>query len=208
MQLILVRHALPERVDPPRAGPGPDGDTGAHADPDLTAVGRAQAARLVDAVAGEPVDALYTSTMRRAVRTAQPLADARGLTPTARPGLREYDAERSVYVPIGEMAAADPDTFARMRAGYLPADVDVATFTARVRGALEEIVAAHPGRATAVVVAHAGVVNAYLAAVLGIDRPLPFPLDYVGVTRIVCARDGLRRPRTVNEIAHVADLLD
>lgn len=204
MQLILVRHALPERVD----GPGPDGPDGpVRADPGLTADGHAQADRLVRALAGEPVDALYTSTMRRAVQTAAPLAAARGLSPVARPDLREFDAERSAYVPIGEMARADPDTFARMRAGYLPGHVDAAAFTGRVHTALEEIVAAHPGRATAVVVAHAGVVNSYLAAVLGIDRSLPFPLDYVGITRLVCARDGMRKPRTVNEIAHVADLL-
>lgn len=200
MQLILVRHALPERVDP-------TGD-GGHADPGLTAHGRAQAARLVDALAGEPVDALYTSTMRRAVQTAAPLAGARGLTPVTCADLREYDAERSQYVPIGQMAEADPDTYARMRAGHLPAHVDAGAFTARVRDAVERVVLAHPGRSSAVVVAHAGVLNAYLAAVLGIERPLPFPLDYVGITRLVCARDGLRKPRTVNEIAHVADLLD
>ena len=34
-----------------------------------------------------------------------------------------------------------------------------------------------------------------------------FPLDYAGITRVVAARDGRRSVRTVNEIAHVADLL-
>ena len=60
MQLILIRHALPERVA--------HGD-GTHADPGLTPEGHTQAGRLVGALAGEPVDALYTSTMRRAVET-------------------------------------------------------------------------------------------------------------------------------------------
>lgn len=198
MQLILVRHALPERVA--------HGD-GTHADPGLTPAGRAQAARLVDALAGEPVDALYTSTMRRAVETAAPLAAERGLTPVTRSGLREYDAERSEYVPIAEMARADPATWERMRAGHLPEHVDTGAFVARVQAAVEEIVAAHPGRSIAVVVAHAGVVNAYLATILGTDRTLPFPLDYTGVSRVVCARDGMRKARTVNELSHVADLL-
>ena len=80
-------------------------------------------------------------------------------------------------------------------------------FTARVTGALERVVAAHEGRATAVVVAHAGVINTWLAHLLGIARPLAFPLDYAGITRVVAARDGRRSVRTVNEIAHVADLL-
>ena len=34
-----------------------------------------------------------------------------------------------------------------------------------------------------------------------------FPLDYAGITRVLAARDGRRSVRTVNEIAHVADLL-
>lgn len=198
MQLILVRHALPEQVEH---------DDGTHADPGLTPQGREQALRLVDALAADPVDALYTSTMRRAVETAAPLAGARGIVPVTRADLREYDAERSEYVPVAAMARADPAAWERMRAGYLPDHVDGEAFAARVRAAVEEIVDAHPGRSTAVVVAHAGVVNSYLAAILGVDRPLPFPLDYTGVSRVVCARDGLRKARSVNETAHVSGLL-
>ncbi|ALE74016.1 phosphoglycerate mutase [Pseudonocardia sp. EC080610-09] len=198
MQLVLVRHALPERVEHA---------DGSHADPGLTADGHAQAERLVRALAGERVDALHTSTMRRAVQTAAPLATERGLEPVTHADLREYDAERSEYVPIGQMAQADPAAWERMRAGYLPEHVDAAAFTERVHRCVEGIVAAHPGRSTAVVVAHAGVLNAYLAAILGVDRTLPFPLDYTGVSRVVCARDGMRKPWTVNEIAHVSDLL-
>jgi hypothetical protein len=52
------------------------------------------------------------------------------------------------------------------------------------------------------------VINIYLAHVLGITLSLPFPLDYTGVTRIVAGRDGLRKVRTVNEVAHVRDLLE
>jgi probable phosphoglycerate mutase len=58
-----------------------------------------------------------------------------------------------------------------------------------------------------VVVAHAGVMNTWLAHLLRLDRPLTFPLDYTGITRILAGRDGRRVVRTVNEIAHVGDLL-
>jgi broad specificity phosphatase PhoE len=61
------------------------------------------------------------------------------------------------------MAKLDPAAWDRIRAGLLPAYVDVPAFTARVVGALDEVVAAHEGRATAVVVAHAGVINTWLA---------------------------------------------
>ena len=200
MQLVLVRHALPELVQA----------TSGRADPPLTPHGRAQAARLVAAV-GADVDGgvagLYTSPMARARGTAAPLAAALGVLPTVVEDLREYDAEVAHYVPVHEMAQLDPGAWDRIRSGLLPAYVDVPAFTARVTDALERVVAAHDGRATAVVVAHAGVINTWLAHLLGLARPLVFPLDYAGVTRVIAARDGRRSVRTVNEIAHVADLL-
>lgn len=196
MQLVLVRHALPERVDP---GNG-------IADPALTEQGRRQAARLVEAV-GADVEGLYCSPLRRARDTAAPLAAALGCTPEIVDDLREYDADADHYVPVHEMARVDPAGWERIVAGLLPVGVDVPAFTARIDAALERIVTAHPGRATVVVVAHAGVVNTWLAHLLGIDRPLAFPLDYAGVTRVAAGRDGRRSVRTVNEIAHVTDLL-
>lgn len=196
MQLILVRHALPERVE---SGNGV-------ADPGLTEQGERQAARLVEAV-GTGVEGLYSSPLRRARATAAPLAAALGREPDLVADLREYDSDADHYVPVHEMARVDPAGWDRIVAGLLPVGVDVAAFTARVGAALEGIVAAHPGRGTVVVVAHAGVVNTWLAHLLGIDRPLAFPLDYTGLTRVVAGRDGRRAVRTVNEIAHVADLL-
>jgi 2,3-bisphosphoglycerate-dependent phosphoglycerate mutase len=196
VQLVLVRHALPELVQ---------GAAG-KADPPLTGHGRAQAARLVAGI-GSDVAGLYTSPMARARATAAPVAAALGVTPTVVDDLREYDAEVAHYVPVHEMAQLDPATWDRIRAGLLPDYVDVPAFTARVTDALERVVAAHEGRATAVVVAHAGVINTWLAQLLGIARPLAFPLDYAGITRVIAGRDGRRYVRTVNEIAHVADLL-
>lgn len=199
MQLVLVRHALPERVQ----------GTSGRADPPLTPHGRAQAERLVAALGAEAHDVagLYTSPMARARATAEPLAAALGLTPTLVADLREYDAEVAHYVPVHDMARLDPAAWDRIRAGLLPAYVDAPAFTARITNALEGVAAAHEGRATAVVVAHAGVINTWLTHLLGIARPLAFPLDYAGITRVLAARDGRRSVRTVNEIAHVADLL-
>jgi probable phosphoglycerate mutase len=150
---------------------------------------------------------LYTSPMARARDTAAPLAAALGVSAVVVEDLREYDAEVAHYVPVHEMVALDPGAWDRIRAGLLPAYDDVPAFTARVVDAFERVVAEHEGRATAVVVAHAGVINTWLAHLLGIARPLAFPLDYAGITRVVAARDGRRSVRTVNEIAHVADLL-
>jgi probable phosphoglycerate mutase len=206
VQLVLVRHALPERIHPSDA---PEADRpGGPADPPLTPLGERQAQRLVDALAADDIAGLYTSPLARARATAAPLAAAIGREPTVVHDLREYDADAAHYVPVHEMARLAPASWERMRAGLLPDSIDVAAFTGRVGSAFEEIVAAHRGRETAVVVAHAGVVNSWLAHLLKLDRPLVFPLDYVGITRVLAGRDGRRVVRTINEIAHVADLLD
>lgn len=197
MQLILIRHALPERVR---------GGDGRVADPALTELGERQAARLVAAV-GTDVAALYSSPMTRARATAAPLATTLGLPARIVEDLREYDADSAQYVPVHEMPVVDPAGWQRIVDGLLPQSVDVPAFTTRVGAALEGIVAAHPGRESVVVVAHAGVVNCWLAHLLGIARPLAFPLDYTGISRVLALRDGRRLVRTVNEITHVADLL-
>ncbi|GEL17612.1 histidine phosphatase family protein [Pseudonocardia asaccharolytica] len=204
MQLVLVRHALPHQVSAAELGEAGDA---AAADPGLTELGERQAVRLVGALSGEDIAALYSSTMARAVGTVAPLAAALGRQPQRVAELAEYDANDRHYVPVHEMARLAPESYARLRAGLLPPHVDVEAFRTRVVGAVESIVATHPGRETAVLVAHAGVINIYLAHLLGIPRPLAFPLDYTGITRVLAGRDGRRSVRSVNETAHVADLL-
>jgi probable phosphoglycerate mutase len=203
VQLLFVRHALPERIHA-----GADDVAGSPADPALTELGERQAQRLVEALQGEDVGGLYCSPMARARGTAAPLAAALDREPEVLADLREYDADSPHYVPVHEMPRLDPAGWERMLAGLLPAHIDVDAFCERVVAAVEGVVAAHPGRESAVLVAHAGVVNTYLAHLLEIPRPLAFPLDYAGITRVIAGRDGRRVVRTVNEIAHVADLLD
>ncbi|GAA5168519.1 histidine phosphatase family protein [Pseudonocardia eucalypti] len=203
MRLILIRHGLPHRAG------SPDGDgTGATADPELTPLGHRQAAGVATALTGTPVDAIYSSPLRRARQTAEPLASVRDIKPQVVDDLAEYDAGDRHYVPVHLMAEVAPDAWERMLAGQLPEYVDVPAFQARVVGALERIADAHPGTASVACFAHAGVINVYLAALLGLDRPLTFPLDYAGLTRISVSRNGRRSVRTINEIAHVIDLLD
>ncbi|KAB2875115.1 MAG: histidine phosphatase family protein, partial [Burkholderiaceae bacterium] len=55
----------------------------------LDAKGRWQAQQLAQALAHEAVDAIVASDLSRALATAAPLADARGLRVQREPGLRE-----------------------------------------------------------------------------------------------------------------------
>lgn len=197
MQLLLIRHALPERVHTD-AGP---------ADPALTAEGRAQAERLPGALAPYPVARIVSSPQLRAQQTAAPLAQDRGLTVDIDKDLAEYDAELAHYIPIHEAKDAAPEAYARILAGYLPEFVDADAFRARVLGALDRIVEASDHEDTVAVVAHGGVINVYLQHLLGLERPLTFPIEYASVSRVLFSRTGKARPASVNETGHVRDLL-
>jgi broad specificity phosphatase PhoE len=85
MRLILIRHGqTPANVDGVLESTVPG--------PGLTELGSEQAQQLVGALADQQIDALYVSTMVRTHLTAAPLADARGLAPIERAGLREIAA--------------------------------------------------------------------------------------------------------------------
>ena len=64
MQLLLIRHALPLRSE-----------YGQGSDPELSETGFAQAQRLPDALTRFPITRLVSSPQRRAIQTAEPLAE-------------------------------------------------------------------------------------------------------------------------------------
>ena len=103
MQLLLIRHALPLRSEP-----------GEGSDPDLSEEGIEQAKRLPDALARFPITRLVSSPQRRAVQTAQPVAEALGLTIDIDDRLAEYDRDLAHYIPIEQIAAEYPEELARL----------------------------------------------------------------------------------------------
>lgn len=199
MQILLVRHGLPDRVDPTAQAVA--------ADPGLTAIGRKQAHRVLAAVDGLGVSSIISSPMARAVQTGEPLAAHLGLAITTDPDLAEYDFGLPAYIPIHEAKAAAPEAYQRILAGHLPDFVDEAAFAARVRAGMRRVIDAHEHHQTVAVFCHGGVVNVWLQHLLGLDRPLVFPIDYTSVTRVLVSRDGRTRVASVNETAHVRDLL-
>lgn len=199
MELVLVRHALPVRIDAT-----PDGRP---ADPGLAERGHEQAHRVLRALAHDEVAAAYTSPAARARETAAPLVSALGLRPAVEPGIAEFDADETSYVPVEELRAADDPRWHALVAGDLQhATIDPVAFRNRVVAAVEGIVARHPGERV-VLFTHSGVLNAYCGHVLGQPRALWFAPAYASVSRIGAARDGRRGVISLNETAHVRDLL-
>jgi broad specificity phosphatase PhoE len=188
MELLLVRHARPLRVE---SLDGP-------ADPPLSPLGERQAAVLAAWLAdpvSERIDAVYTSPLRRAAETAAPLAAALGLDARPEPALAEYDAEAMAYIPIEELrAAGDP------RWKELPPDIE--GFQSRVMEGVDRLCAAHPAQ-RAVLVCHGGVINVIVSSVLGLGASMLFLPGYTSVSRVLVASSGPRSLASLNEMAHL-----
>lgn len=192
MQLLLIRHGLPEH------SPG-------DSDPVLDELGREQAARVPDALTRHGVSRVISSPQRRAHQTAMPTAERLGLDVAIVEGLAEYDRELPFYIPVEE--AKQQAGFERLMQGELPEQIDAAAFKTRVTEAVDDIVESSEHSATVAIFAHGGVINCYLQHVLGNDKSLGFQIDYCSVTRILVSRSGRRAVAAVNETAHVWDLL-
>lgn len=197
MELLLVRHAEPVRI-----GPGETG--GAPVDPDLTAVGRAQAERLGAWLADESIHHVVSSPLRRALDTAAPIAAAHGLTVEVIPELREYDADADHYIPMEELRETKDERWQAMVEGRWEDYGGEAPdrFCARIVPCVDAIIDAHPGE-TVVAVCHGGVVNVYLAALLGLTHHLWFDPAYTSLSRVRAARGGPRSLASLNETAHL-----
>ena len=188
MKLVLVRHGLPERRE----------DT---SDPPLSAAGRDQAERVARYLAGDGIEAVFSSTMQRAVQTAEPFAALSGHEIQMREGIVEFDRGSGAYIPMEELKRDDYPAWKAFAAGDHGADI--VAFQRTVVETLEAIVVAHAGK-TVAVFCHGGVVNVWSAHVLGMAPRLFFEPVYASVHRYLCASTGQRNLVSLNERCHLA----
>ncbi len=177
MRLLLVRHGqtpsnVRHQLDTAVPGPG------------LTALGERQAAALPAALADEPVEAVWASTMVRTQHTAAPLAAALGLEVHVRDGVREVSAgdlemrsdDEAAQRYLRTMFAWATDPGLRMPGGESGTEV-----LGRYDAVVAEVAAS--GAGTAVVVSHGAAVRLWAAArVMGVDvdHAAAHPLDNTG----------------------------
>jgi probable phosphoglycerate mutase len=188
MELILVRHGLPERRE----------DT---SDPPLSAEGREQAQRVARYLADDRIDAVFSSTMRRAIQTAEPFAAQSGHAVQTREGIVEFDRGSGAYIPMEELKRDDYAAWKAFAAGDHGAYI--VAFQRTVVETLEAIVVANAGK-TVAVFCHGGVVNVWTAHVLGMAPRLFFEPVYASVHRYLCASTGERNLVSLNERCHLA----
>ena len=192
MELILVRHGLPVRRE----------NTDGPANPELSEAGKQQSQLFAEYMMLEHVDAIYTSPLKRAVQTAEPLTELISLPSLVVDGVAEYDRESNEYIPVEELKAANDPRWHEMKtAGFAGQEIPD-EFKDRVLTSLEKIISEHRGDKV-VVTCHGGVINQYVAHVLGLTESQFFYPNYTSIHRIACSGSGHRSILSINETSHL-----
>lgn len=166
-----------------------------HTDVPLSPLGLAQAERLAQALADEPLAAIYASDLSRARQTAEALARLQGLPVQLDAGLRERAFGRFEGLSWEEIAQAHPEDAARWRRREPDFPVgggeSLVAFSARCLDAARRAAAAHPGACIALV-AHGGVLDClYRAATrVSLEAPRSWQLGNATINRLLATADG------------------
>ena len=204
-EVILVRHGQQQFPEP-----GSTKDFSAWIDPPLSKVGLRQAEAVGRHLSLRPVTAVYSSRLARANVTGQAIAEHHGLDVVVDDRLREIemfrdmpDGTRNPMEAFGpeQMARAQEEFVATRRWSAYPGTETAAELRGRVVAAVESVIATHPGEVV-VVACHGGVINAYLADMLGLEEDMFFRPAHASVHRVAFL--GARRVvGALNEISHL-----
>jgi len=159
----------------------------------LNATGHAQAQRLAQRLAGEPIDHLVSSDLSRARQTADPFARqvqaSRGIGLDVDAALREQAFGRIDGMRVEDIKRDHADVWAgwtQFQSDYVVPDGEsTRQFHTRVMAALWQLVASHPGR-TLAVVTHGGVLDMVFrtARGLGLEGPRQSAIPNAGISRV------------------------
>jgi 2,3-bisphosphoglycerate-dependent phosphoglycerate mutase len=207
VEVILARHGS-VRHETFDSSMQSDGVIGGHSDPDLTELGRRQAAALAVRLRDVPVRAMFVTPLRRTQQTAAPLAGELGLEPHVEPDLREvylgdwegrlsHHAERETTVR---------QVFALGRWDAIPNAEPMEQLSQRVHDGLERIADAGEPGGTVIAVVHGGVVAEACRQVTD-SRPFAFLNTENGsITRLVRLAGGRWELHGFNDVAHLVDV--
>jgi broad specificity phosphatase PhoE len=203
--LYLIRHGQSdfdseEMVSTPR---------GEQFDPPLSATGREQAELLAKRLlVMDPASVVYSSTMRRTRETIAPYATAAGIEVLEDDDLIEAHIGEWERVAFADILREDEDLLYRVRHQepvwrFAPGVEQLDPFRGRVRGAIEGILERHR-EGNVVIVCHGGVINAYLAPIMGVDHEMFFLPENTSLNSVVVDGDE-RRVRFLNDVLHLTD---
>ena len=143
-----------------------------HSDPPVNADGQQQIAQLLQQLHGQSFAAVYTSDLRRALTTAEALAEAFNLPYTSTPALREINFGAWEGRTWNEIIALDPAYAARWAEKFpdlpAPGGEYFASFRARVLTEVDRI-QSQCGGGPSLIVTHAGVIRTVMVERCGLS---------------------------------------
>ncbi len=194
MELVLIRHGLPLRVETQDGSP---------ADPALSEVGHIQAKAMAEWLVTEDIGAVYASPMRRAHQTAEPLAQVLGMEICTDPRVAEFDQQDERYIPLEQLKAEDRTAWTELVSGTF--ERDLSEFRTNVTAGLADIASRHQGE-TVAVVCHGGVINAWGSHILERDDLFFIDVNYTSINRFLVSSRGHRSIKSLNEVPHLRSL--
>lgn len=165
-RILLVRHG--------ETAWNADGRIQGHLDEPLSPVGQRQAARLAQSpVASEPLHAIYSSDLSRAMQTAQPLAARLGLSVQPSAALRERHFGRFQGARFADIATQWPDDSLRWRKrdpDWAPPEggESLRQMRTRILDTVHALAARHLGQHIGIFT-HGGVLDLLYRAATGLD---------------------------------------
>jgi broad specificity phosphatase PhoE len=203
--LFLIRHGRSDQSSNDLL----DTTRGTQWDPPLDHVGREQAELLARRlVLMERPEAVYSSPLRRARETIAPFADAAGIEVTYEDDLMEAHIGRWENVSFEDILASDPELLGLVRSQRAiwhraPGGEAVEAFRNRVHDAMESILERH-AVGDVFVVAHGGVINAYLGPMLLVENEMFFLPENSSLNSVE-VEGSERRVRFLNDVLHLTD---
>jgi probable phosphoglycerate mutase len=202
-EIVLIRHGASAAALPGARFPLVDG----RGDPPLAEAGERQAQAIASHLAGEPLNALYVTTLQRTQQTAAPLAAATGLRPAVVGELAEVglgDWEGGEYrVRAGRGDPIIKRVFSEQRWDIIPGAESLESLGTRVRAGIERIVAETGPDAVAAAVVHGAVIGELCRQATD-SRPFAFVhADNGSLSRIVVLPSGRWLLRSFNHISHL-----
>jgi probable phosphoglycerate mutase len=165
-------------------------------DVDLNDTGRWQAGRVVEALAEEPISAIYSSDLSRAQSTAQPIAQVKGIPVIKHQGLRERSFgmfEGKTFDEIHEEWPEHAHNWRKRIPEWQPPEggESLLELRERVTRTMEELARKHPGEQI-VVVAHGGVLDALyrVATRQEVNSPRTWELPNGAINRLLWTEQG------------------
>ncbi len=207
-EILLIRHAdaLPDAAEVVLDG--------AYNSQVLSGLGRKQAQALAERLRDVSLAAIYSSPIARAQQTAAPAAAALGLDVRIDDELREVEVgrigpdlppdatgeeiARALRQRLNEVAAVALSTGMW---SSIPGSEGSEALRARATAVVDRLAAGYPGQRVAMV-SHGGTINAYIAAMLGIERDYFFPCANTSIS-VVRVKGERRLLLGLNDIAHL-----